>query len=246
MSIQRYYPEVKYTVRETRINMAPHERGSYVTYESHIEELRRVQAELDALKAMQKSDFSYHMKPIIDKAFQEAVAIVARHMQPVFKVDTEALIAADVGRWMEKHMNERSGFATGSLFVGDIEVDFDSNKVKITDALIKSGVVTDCEMTNSESGFMTRCVMAMPEARSANYVICTSADEGSGFTIGKKYAFDRNEGSVIRICQDDFVSDLAEDDCWIASRRRNLVTGEFRYFLQGHAEGKRASFEIVE
>lgn len=234
MSIQRYYPEVKYTVRETRVNMAPHERGSYVTYESHIEELRRVQAELDALKAMQKSDFFYHLKPVFEKALEEAIAIVVKQAsQSVFKVDAEALIAADVGRWMEKHMNERAGFATGSLFVGDVEVDFDNNKVKITDALIKSGVVTESEL------------FSFPKARK-NIVVCTSADEGSGFTIGKKYAFDRNEGNIIRICQDDFVSDLAEDDCWIASRRRNLVSGEFRYFLQGHTEGKRASFEIVE
>lgn len=206
--------------------MIQDDNGEYVRYESHREILRGVEAELAALKAMQKSDFFYHLKPIFEKSFEEAIAIVVKQAtQSVFKVNTEALISADVARWMEKHMNERAGFATGGFVV-------DSGKTHLDDALIKSVIVRNSASPRYQA----------PK----NMVICTGADEGSGFTFGKKYAIDRNEGSLIRISQDDFVSDLAEDDCWIASRRRNLVTGEFRYFLQGHSEGKRASFDIVE
>lgn len=232
--IQRYTPRLTTSGFGFKYTQMTHDSdGAYVTYESHAEILRDAEAQLEALKAMQKSDFSYHMKPIIDRAFQEAIFVVARHMKSAFEANNETLIAADVGRWMERNMNERAGFATGSLFVGAVEVDFESSRVKIDEALIKAGVVSDREL------------FQCPTPKSM-VVVCTSADEGSGFTAGKKYAIDRNEGSLIRICQDDFVSDLDEDDCWIASRRRNLVTGEFRYFLQGHIKGKRASFEIVE
>lgn len=197
--------------------MIQDDNGGYVRYESHREILRGVEAKLAALKAMQKSDFFYHLKPIFEKAFEEAIAIVVKQAtQSVFKVDTEALIAADVARWMEKNMNERAGFATGGLYVGEVKSDIN----KMNDALLK--------------------------ARAAHYVICTGADEGCHFTKGVHYAYDRQECGLIRICQDDLVSDLAEDDCWIAEAKRNPGDGHVYYFLQGHSQGKRASFQIVK
>lgn len=197
--------------------MIQDDNGGYVRYESHREILRGVEAELAALKAMQKSDFFYHLKPIFEKAFEEAIAIVVKQAtQTVIKVDTEALISADVARWMEKHMNERAGFATGGLYVGEVKSDIN----KMNDALLK--------------------------ARAAHYVICTGADEGSHFTKGTHYAYDRQECGLIRICQDDLVSDLAEDDCWIAGAKASPIDGKIYYSLHGHSQGKRAFFQIVK
>ena len=104
----------------------------------------------------------------------------------------------------------------------------------MNDALIKGGVVTEGEL------------FPFPKFKSAHYVICTGADEGSHFTKGVHYAYDRQEAGLIRICQDDLVSDLAEDDCWMAEAKRNPGDGLVYYLLQGHSQGKRASFQIVK
>lgn len=213
--------------------MIQDDNGGYVRYESHIEILRGVEAELAALKAMQKSDFFYHVKPIFEKAFEDFIsAMVKQASQPVFKVDTEALIAADVARWMERNMNERAGFATGSLFVGAVEVDFENSRVKIDDALIKAGVVGDSQL--------------FPFPTPKNMVTCTVAGVGMPFTIGKNYAFDRKDAGLIRICQDDMVSDLAEDDCWIAARALNKIDGTLSYEINGLISGRQASFKIAK
>lgn len=213
--------------------MIQDDNGGYVRYESHREILRSVEAELAALKAMQKSDFFYHVKPIFEKAFEDFIsAMVKQASQSVFKVDTEALIAADVARWMEKHMNERAGFATGGLYVGDVKSDLK----KMNDALIKGGVVTESEL------------FPFPKANNAHYVLCTGAEEGSHFTIGKHYVYDRHVGGVIRICQDDLVSDLSEDDCWFAEEKRSAVDGSVSYYLAALPGGKAsdAKFKIVK
>lgn len=213
--------------------MIQDDNGGYVRYESHREILRQAEAELEALKSKLKSDFFYHLKPLFEKAFEEAIAkVIKQATQQVVMVNTEALISADVARWMERHMNERAGFATGGLYVGDVKSDLN----KMNDALIKDGVVTESEL------------FQFPKSKNAHYVLCTGAEEGSHFTIGKHYVYDRHVGGVIRICQDDLVSDLSEDDCWFAEAKRSAVDGVIRYCLAALPGGRvsDATFQIVE
>ena len=195
--------------------MIQDDNGGYVRYDSHVEIVRGLEARLSALESMQKSDFFYHAKPIFEKVIEGVIAeLVKKAAQTVFTVDGAALQAGMIAHQEAEARLAGVNVACGSMIIGDLRY-------------------------NNPPGFIKLNVEEPPKVMR---VFCTSADDGSHFTQGDTYIIDRHEHDKIRICQDDLVSDLAEDDCWIAERVRGH---RGVYDLVGHARRKRARFQIM-
>lgn len=81
---------------------------------------------------------------------------------------------------------------------------------EIMDAQIGCGVIQISEeLSNAESGFMTRHVLAMPEPK----VLLCIKSEATSFVAGNRYEYEMKDGALF-VAQDEFVSDLHEEDFW--------------------------------
>lgn len=211
MSIKRFqciaeHVHPGYTVA----SMRECERGGYVSYTSHTEELRRVQSELDALKeALKRQIFAPLEKAMMNALIKTAISA----SETVYTVNPcNKLTAERVREVVESNIESGTiSIAEGETFIKDAIIH--ESLVKCGSMNIGGSVMTmsrqDPEMTNAESGFMTRHVLAMPEQ---NSLLCIKS-EALCFVAGNRYECE-TKGSDLFLAQDEFVSDLHEDDFW--------------------------------
>lgn len=99
---------------------------------------------------------------------------------------------------------------------------------------IGAGSVEMSDLSNYESGFMTRHVLAMPDQKEDSYywsLLCVKSN-CKYFTAGKRYDYEIREDDMV-IVQDDFVSDLAIGDDY-------KLTEEGAYWMmtESHSHGE--------
>lgn len=192
--------------------MVQRDDGKYVTYASHDEEMSRLQGRIDALELMQKDDFFYHARPILDKCFTDAAAEVQRHLAMTkVKIDPcNELVKKFIAEFGDLSLNTTKA----EMFMIEPGESF------INDAHIEGGFVSRCLTipmgVNVKPGDAVAADMlsAAHAAKDANHrgLKCIKSD-ASYFTPGKSYDYEiRND--VYVVVQDDHVSDLGDGDGW--------------------------------
>lgn len=191
MSIQRY------TMRN--VNGAPemvaHEAGAYVTHKSHAEELHALQSELDALRKGLKRQVLAMQSVMTDTLIKTAIAAT----QTVYVVNPcNNLTAERVREMMDKQVGscvipltelEEKELATGGF-------------VSSREPMVRAGEVSTGRTVTTAS---------YPK-QDPKTLLCIKSEETS-FVAGNRYQYEMKDGALF-VTQDEFVSDLHEEDFW--------------------------------
>lgn len=215
MSIQRYYPILVKNNDSASVRMAAHSNGTHVTYESHAEELRRVQSELDALKeGLKRQIFAPLEKAMMNALIKTAMAA----SETVYTVNPcNKLTAERVREVVESNIESGAiSIAEGETFIRD---------AIISESLVKVGSIT------LGGGVMTMSQPEQKENSDAWSLLCVKSN-CKYFTAGKRYDYEIRADEMV-IVQDDYVSDLAYGDDY-------ELTDEGAYWMMtdSHSQGE--------
>lgn len=208
----------------TTVSIAPCEHGRYVTYESHREEIDRLQAEIERLKSMQNHQYSDDAIAAINDA---VATCVKAELERFFKQAAEKTfkVELDPARDLAKEWSDALKKVDSEPSRGVFAVNEDGFHIFIEGCEIKMDKLsTD----------------AQPPKR--YYAKCIFVKGATSFTFGKEYACEPSEHlNYIDILSDDYVGDLSCDDVWNATLVRD---GVYEVFCGSSAMS--AMFELIQ
>lgn len=224
------------------------EAGGYVTYESHAEKVRGLEARLAALESMQKQDFFYHAKPLMKKCFDAAAEKLMTDIKGIATTSYPVNIChKSVAEAIDRLNDAKVSVGYQVQHSGEDEYAYcqflnanDAPRVFITDAFITDAKIRRAMDVAFNGGFMTRHVIVTPDNVSEAvaeqpevFAKCIYSNTDV-FTFGQLYPMDGD-----KIAGDNFVSDLDEPDYWATSKVPLSLNAFMVLDLQG---GKHAYF----
>lgn len=228
MTITRYNPLVQMTTRGVKPVMGQHERGEYVSYESHQKEMSRLQSQIDALVEVQKRKI---LEPIENMLSIELVNMATQATIPVYKVGKidESVAKAVLERTNYRLMNsgvfsvaERVELDTIAATGGCVSED--AIKRRIEDSLVGALAV----------GESIHNAISMVSSYADNSLLCVKSN-CKHFTAGERYPYEVDGGFHI-IAGDNLVSDLEGEDAYLLDDR-----GAYFMMTDSHSGGENVA-----
>lgn len=239
--MNRYEPRIYQTLSgDFSAVMKRHYNGTYITYESHKQEIESLQSRLKALESKKKDSISIssiiagHVEDALRKSIGEAVHQV---VSDIIKGGLNKYNGDPCHSTVDAFVNELAA-GPGKTVVDDgAKFDYLTKDAKFTfgsnfgegKALTMS--TAKMEPRSGGYGYSNRHVWAVGECESARdrkVAVCYYVG-GNGFVNGGEYEYEEGEcetGSkprVIHITQDDFASGLKGDYRWRAVKVGNVI-----------------------
>lgn len=224
--IQRFTPHlVQSPFGFSRAVMTHCDDGGYVDIQSHWEEMRRLQSEIDALKSVQKSKILDGLHPLAAKG---AEAILESILESINSSDEfQKLVNPESVKAGDTHF----GFFTGGpvtflneALIKDSTINCSTSKLAVDHALsmktdpagVIRVVITDAAAKDASP--LVKSIMERFDRHDRKRALCVGSPNPEVFTVGESYPLEAFSLSVIRIAGDNLVSDLNDEDHWIGHR----------------------------